>query len=343
MSTDATAVARHASSAVDLLAPPDWQVSAPAFEYSAAPASPDADTNARHFKQMHYCMRCMTAVLERYGLLAVQREDYRRAARLRQELRDRIAADNLGLVYSLCKRNRLGTVDGDELLSEGLAALVRTIETFDPWSGYRFSTYACSSILHAFYRCAKREAGRRRHESYRFDSTLEGRRWRDTRRDEDSRFYRERLKEILAAGTARLTEIEADVLSQRFPLDPEVAPLTLCNIGHQLNLSKERVRQLQNTGLAKLRAALECDPALRGEYSAVGHESPVELQSVSGRDSLRAETHLGSCPAGAARELRATTGRPGIPPAHPGWLAHPCSAHPDHGAPGGQPSRPSCR
>jgi RNA polymerase sigma factor (sigma-70 family) len=224
----------------------------------------DADPNIRHFKQMHACLQRMAALRDRHGAAAVQREDYGQEARVHQELRGRIAADNLGLVYSLCRRKQMAAVDGDDLLSEGLAALVRAIDTFNPWCGYRFSTYACTSIIHAIYRCAKREAQRRRREPFSFESPLERSRWRETRHDEDRHCYRERLNVILASGAARLTLIEADVLARRFPLNPDVAPMTLGDIGRQMRLSKERVRQVQNSGLAKLREALDRDPVLGG-------------------------------------------------------------------------------
>jgi RNA polymerase primary sigma factor len=53
----------------------------------------------------------------------------------------------------------------------------------------------------------------------------------------------------------RLPAIEADVLRKRFGLDQD-APMTLREIGEQYSLSRERIRQLQEQALVKLRREL---------------------------------------------------------------------------------------
>ena len=53
----------------------------------------------------------------------------------------------------------------------------------------------------------------------------------------------------------RLPSIEADVLRKRFGLD-EAEPMTLREIGEQYSLSRERIRQLQEQALAKIRREL---------------------------------------------------------------------------------------
>ena len=52
------------------------------------------------------------------------------------------------------------------------------------------------------------------------------------------------------------------MLAQRFPLDGERGA-TLGTIGRAVGLSKERVRQIQNGALHKLRAILNADPLLQ--------------------------------------------------------------------------------
>ena len=52
-----------------------------------------------------------------------------------------------------------------------------------------------------------------------------------------------------------LRPIEADILRQRFGLGTE-QELTLKEIGEKYNLSRERIRQLQEQALAKMRRAL---------------------------------------------------------------------------------------
>jgi len=61
---------------------------------------------------------------------------------------------------------------------------------------------------------------------------------------------------------AELTEREVDVLGRRFPVG-DGPRLTLDEIGESFGLSKERVRQIQNRALAKLRSVLDMDPSLQ--------------------------------------------------------------------------------
>ena len=53
-----------------------------------------------------------------------------------------------------------------------------------------------------------------------------------------------------------LRPIEADILAKRFGLEDD-RELTLKEIGEQYNLSRERIRQLQEQALGKMRRALE--------------------------------------------------------------------------------------
>lgn len=66
----------------------------------------------------------------------------------------------------------------------------------------------------------------------------------------------------MVADESGLTPVEASVLAERFPQHSE-RPLTFQEIGHALGLCKERIRQIQETALGKLRAALEADPVLQ--------------------------------------------------------------------------------
>jgi len=217
----------------------------------------------QRFKQMHFSAKRMKALVARCGAGAEQQPEYRRFAQLHKQLSDQIASDNLGLVYDLYKRTRIANVDGDELLSEGMMALTRAMATFNPWRGFRFSTYACNAIIRAFYRCGLKESKRRRHEAVNFDAELERSDWDQTCRTETGDLYLERLSKILAEGKVELNEIERDVLGRRFPLHDGTKRQTLSSIGRKMRLSKERVRQIQNTALGKLREALELDPALQ--------------------------------------------------------------------------------
>jgi len=62
-----------------------------------------------------------------------------------------------------------------------------------------------------------------------------------------------------------LDERERAILSLRFPLSDETPP-TLEQIGKKFKVTRERIRQIQNGALKKLRAALEARPDVRDRF-----------------------------------------------------------------------------
>lgn len=183
--------------------------------------------------------------------------------RLHERIRDRLVSANLGLVYDLVRRSRFKNIDTDELVSDGLMALLLAVDAFNPWKGYRFSTYACNAILRAFMRRSLNETKRRAVAAVSYDPELERSDHDETRRDEAVELYGERLRTAMDDDETGMTESERYVLSRRFPDDPEERRLTLEEIGRSIHVSKERVRQIQNAALTKLREALTNDPILQ--------------------------------------------------------------------------------
>lgn len=176
-----------------------------------------------------------------------------------ETVREHIINRNLGLVYSMIGRFGTRTVDEDDLLSDALLALTRACDRFNPWRGYRFSTYACNVIARALMRRGKRESNYRRLFPVQHDATFE----RATGTpDRQSELYVERLRIALDQNLGELTEIETHILTQRFP-ETRDRKLTFQEIGDAIGLSKERVRQIQNTALGKLREVLVADPVLQ--------------------------------------------------------------------------------
>ena len=64
------------------------------------------------------------------------------------------------------------------------------------------------------------------------------------------------LRKAVAAAYESLPPIEKAILAQRFAFEAD-EPLTLREIGKLHDLSRERIRQLQNQALARLRNKLE--------------------------------------------------------------------------------------
>lgn len=175
-----------------------------------------------------------------------------------QALRGHIVEMNMGLAYSVVHRVGSRKVNEDDLLSDALLGLTRAVDQFNPWKGYRFSTYACTVIARDLMRRCKRETAYRKLFPVQHEVTLE----RPGRKpDHGTELYVERLQRVINSNTCNLTELESRILSQRFPEDPE-SRLTFLEIGASVGLSKERVRQIQNIALQKLRKVLTEDPVL---------------------------------------------------------------------------------
>jgi RNA polymerase primary sigma factor len=174
--------------------------------------------------------------------------------------RGQIAQANIPLVLAMAKRTRLNGLDFNELISEGNFALLRSVDKFDCSRGYKFSTYACRAILKSFSRVAIRTSRYRGRFPTEFDPTLEKSDFVDRKRDGVESDCVEELREILTENRAALNDIEQTVIRKRFALDeedPQAKPKTLEQVGELIGVTKERVRQIQNKALQKIRVILE--------------------------------------------------------------------------------------
>jgi RNA polymerase primary sigma factor len=215
------------------------------------------------FKRMHFCAYRIERADRAQDLAPRVKAKLLGQWRARYEnLRERLVSNNMGLVYEMLRRSQFRNVDQDELLSEGLMALLRSVQTYDPWRGYRFSTYACNSILRAFIREAMRQTKVRDQAPMTFEPQMEEADPIEWRRENDQALFAERLNRILDSNLADLSETEQTVLAKRFPRNIDEKRLTLEKLGRVLNVSKERVRQIQKHALEKLRLTVINDPIL---------------------------------------------------------------------------------
>ena len=170
---------------------------------------------------------------------------------------------NLPLVLAMAKRTRLSNMDFNELISEGNMALLRSVEKFDCSRGFKFSTYSCRAILKSFSRVAMRASRYRGTFPAAFDPAMERSDFIERQREGLAGDCVDELKEIFLRNLAGLSEVERTVISQRFALadaaaqDIPAAPKTLEQVGTMIGVTKERVRQIQNNALKKMRVALE--------------------------------------------------------------------------------------
>lgn len=168
--------------------------------------------------------------------------------------KNRIIRANLRLVVSIAKRHVQQTGTLFELISDGNISLMRAVEKFDFSLGNKFSTYATWAIMKNFARSIPNEHVQldRFRTGYEelFCAAADSR--PDALEQESAQAKREAdVGRILR----HLDQRERDIVTRRFGLDRQIEPRTLKQIGQEMGVSKERVRQIEVRALAKLRQA----------------------------------------------------------------------------------------
>ena len=135
-------------------------------------------------------------------------------------------------------------------------ALLRAIEKFDVSRGFKFSTYACRAILKGFNRMATKTGRYIQRFPTEFDPELERSDYDVLKHQIQQDNAVDDLREVLADNRANLTDVERTVITQRFALDSGDKKKTLSEVGLQVGLTTERVRQIQKKALSKLKATL---------------------------------------------------------------------------------------
>jgi RNA polymerase primary sigma factor len=169
-------------------------------------------------------------------------------------LRDRVVVGNHKLVYRAVRRRGYFAYYGDDLVGECSLVLIRVVAAYNPWIGVRFSTYAYTCLMRALSRLGQRLAGDRLTHCLRLDALPDG----DLHDPAAAEPWagQPALGEYLADDHPLLSACEKYVLRCRYGLVGPGGKLTLETVGRQLGLTKERVRQVQRSALAKLRREL---------------------------------------------------------------------------------------
>lgn len=178
---------------------------------------------------------------------------YRRAMKVRAHL----VRANMALVVAMARRTRIPNVEFSELISEGNMALLRSIEKFDVSRGFKLSTYACRAILKSFNRLATKTGKYHQRFATEFKPEMEQSDY-DVKKHEMKRADSlDSLREIIQQNRAELSELEWKIVTERFPLSPSSKNRTLAEVGRMVGLTNERVRQVQNRALEKIRQVLD--------------------------------------------------------------------------------------
>jgi len=166
------------------------------------------------------------------------------------DVKNAIVAANLRLVVSVARKHLRTGLSLAELISDGNITLMRAVEGFDLHKGHRFSTYATLALMKGFARSVPQmlaglhRAGDELALASVADPRLGSAVTRVAERDE--------VHQLLA----RLTDRERRILCAHFGLETGEGAETCEQVGERLGLSRERIRQIEQAALAKLRDAV---------------------------------------------------------------------------------------
>ncbi|MFZ4731159.1 MAG: sigma-70 family RNA polymerase sigma factor [Pirellulales bacterium] len=168
-----------------------------------------------------------------------------------ETVRSVLITANLRLVVSIAKKFVDLNNSFDELVAEGNMALLRAVEKFSFSLGNRFSTYATYAIQRHFFRISHRS----RQFRSRFlvdDAALKDRPESTEPSPYCSGEQIALLKDLFGRFLDELEPRERQIVVARFGFDGR-APRTFRELGTEMGVCKERIRQLQSRAMEKLR------------------------------------------------------------------------------------------
>ena len=172
------------------------------------------------------------------------------------KVKNLIVQANLRLVVSIAKRHVMASEDFFQLVSDGNMSLIRAVEKFDYSRGNKFSTYASWAIMKNFARTIPGEF--RQKDRFRPTSEELFLSKEDQRTDQHSLESAQQLRERqISQILDNLDDREQKIIISRFGLDYSQEPQTLKEVGEQLGVTKERIRQIEARALVKLRHAAQ--------------------------------------------------------------------------------------
>ncbi|MBQ9800069.1 MAG: sigma-70 family RNA polymerase sigma factor [Thermoguttaceae bacterium] len=170
----------------------------------------------------------------------------------------RLISANLRLVVSVVKKYGAGSLlSFNELVSDGNVSLMKAVEKFDYTTGNRFSTYATWALYRNFARTIPDE--RKRVERFRpcDVSLLELKQDQRSSPRQAERVYAEQTSQV-ARFMRDLNERERQIVEMRYGFGAaDSKPQTLRQVGQNMGVTKERVRQIEIRALEKMRRIAE--------------------------------------------------------------------------------------
>lgn len=171
-----------------------------------------------------------------------------------ETVKQRIIRANLRLVVSIAKKHVGWSAKFFEVISDGNVSLMRAVEKFDYTRGIKFSTYASWAIIKNYARSIPEQLYRRSRYVTGQEEILDAA--PDQRPVRASESDRRHVREAIAAGMNELNEREREIVSSHFGLGGRSGALTLEQLGQRFGVTKERIRQIEQRALGRLREVL---------------------------------------------------------------------------------------
>jgi RNA polymerase sigma factor (sigma-70 family) len=191
------------------------------------------------------------------GTLLSQIESYLAEA---EDIKRTIIEANLQLVVGIARKHTTSGANLLDLVSEGNISLMRAVEKFDYSRGFRFATFASWTIAKDYARKIPARSSRLGKATAASLAEIQ----RELRADDAADFAAiERAhKSLTQVIKDNLTDREQYIILNRFglvgsPIKKQTK--TLKQVGEELSLSKERVRQVELIALQKLRQSLSAE------------------------------------------------------------------------------------
>lgn len=219
------------------------------------------ERESRLFRKLNYLKYKafrLRAEMERQGATAAKMTEIETLWQAAVGVKNEIVASNLRLVISIAKKHLGPKLSFSELLSDGNLSLMKAVEKFDYRRGNKFSTYASWAIWRNYARTIPDE--RKRQDRFRasdvdvFEARVDDRRTLH----QDLKIHSERMSQI-GRFLDELDEREKSIIQRRFGLGRHDAPQTLRQVGREIGVTKERVRQIETRAIEKLRRFAEAE------------------------------------------------------------------------------------
>jgi len=209
----------------------------------------------RRYNYLKYHAAVIREQIKMGGIPSARLDEIERYLAEAEAVKRTIIEANLRLVVSIASRHTITGANLADLVSEGNISLMQAVEKFDYTKGFRFSTYASWAISKDF---AHRMPGQRARMDRQVPSPGEFEEEVKSAPTDVAAVERAR-NDLIQVIRNNLEVREQYIIINHFGLEGTLVKKnkkTLKQIGDDLGLSKERIRQIELISLQKLRQSL---------------------------------------------------------------------------------------